>query len=183
MLEKFLTEFDERFTDKMRDNFETMKETYASMLREKGFSAKEIAENELTLHQVVTLASIVQKEAASDDEGYKIAAVFYARLCDPKIMSLGADITVHYALGDYFYDIEELTAEQLNFDSPYNTRKNKGIPPGPICNMGAQSLYAALEPNTDYYQYRYFVYDANNKVHIFTKTEKEHDKVKEELGY
>lgn len=183
VLEKFLTEFDERFTDKMRDNFETMKKQYASMLRKNGFTEKEIAENELTLHQAVTLASIVQKEAASDTEGYNIAAVFYARLCDPKIMSLGADITVHYALGDYFYDIQELTVEQLEFDSPYNTRKNKGIPPGPICNMGVQSLYAVLEPNADYYQYRYFVYDKNNKVHIFTKTEKEHDKVKKELGY
>lgn len=183
VLEKFLTEFDSRFTDKMKDNFQTMQADYAARLRKNGFSEAYIKENTLTLHQVVTLASIIQKETSSDDEGYKIAAVFYARLCDPKIMSLGADITVHYALGDYFYDIKELTAEQLEFESPYNTRKNKGIPPGPICNMGAQSLYAALEPNTAYYDYRYFVYDRENKVHVFTKTEKEHDKKKEELGY
>jgi len=183
VLEKFLAEFDERFTDKMRDNFETMKKQYASMLRKNGFSETVISENELTIHQVITLASIVQKEAANEDEGYQIAAVFYARLCDPKIMSLGADITVHYALGDYFYDIQELTVEQLDFDSPYNTRKNKGIPPGPICNMGVQSIYAVLEPSEDHYQYRFFVYDRNNKVHVFTKTEKEHDKVKKELGY
>ncbi len=183
VLEKFLTEFESRFTDKMRTNFETMKQQYASMLRKNGFTEKYITENQLTIHQAVTLASIVQKEAASDTEGYDIAAVFYARLSDPKIMSLGADITVHYALGDYFYDIKELTVQQLDFDSPYNTRKNKGIPPGPICNMGAQSLYAVLEPNDEKYEYKYFVYDEKNKVHVFSKTEAEHEQKKKELGY
>ena len=183
VIEKFLDEFDSRFTDKMKEDFQAMQATYASRLKANGFSVDYVQQNTLTIHQVVTLASIVQKEAASTDEGFKIAAVFYARLCDPKIMSLGADATVHYAVGDYFFDIKELTKEHLNFDSPYNTRFSQGIPPGPICNMGVQSLYAALEPDEEYYKYRYFVYDTKNKVHIFSKTEAEHEQNKKVLGY
>ena len=183
VIEKFLDEFDSRFTDKMKEDFQAMQATYASRLKANGFSVDYVQQHTLTIHQVVTLASIVQKEAASTDEGFKIAAVFYARLCDPKIMSLGADATVHYAVGDYFFDIKELTKEHLDFDSPYNTRFSQGIPPGPICNMGVQSLYAALEPDEEYYQYRYFVYDSKNKVHIFSKTEAEHEQNKKVLGY
>jgi len=179
VLEKFLNEFDGRFTDKMKDNFQTMQKTYAAKLRSKGFTEDYIQQHKLTLHQVVTLASVVQKETASDDEGYTIASVFYNRLTNPNILSLGADATVYYALGDYFGEIEELTAEHLNFDSPYNTRKNKGIPPGPICNMGVQALYAALEPaNTNYH---YFVYDSSKSAHRFAVTESEHNKNVAEL--
>ena len=179
VLEKFLNEFEDRFTDKMKDNFQTMQKTYANKLRAKGFSSAYIEENKLTLHQVVTLASVVQKEAASDNEGYDIASVFYNRLANPSILSLGADATVYYALGDYFGEIDELTAEHLNFDSPYNTRKNKGIPPGPICNMGVHALYAALEPSST--NYHYFVYDRSISAHRFAVTEAEHNKNVAEL--
>ena len=65
-------------------------------------------------------------------------------------------------------------------DSPYNTRKAQGIPPGPICNPGAYSLYAALDPNdTDYH---YFIYDADNNKHLFSVTYDEHLQKAEELG-
>lgn len=179
VLEKFLNEFDDRFTDKMKSDFQTIQKNYAAKLRSRGFSAAYIQDNTLTLHQVVTLASVIQKESASDSEGFDIASVFYNRLVNPNILSLGADATVYYAVGDYFGDIKELTTEHLNFDSPYNTRKNKGIPPGPICNMGVQSLYAALEPNDTNYQY--FVYDKSKSAHRFAVTESEHNKNVAEL--
>ena len=179
VIEKFLNEFDDRFTDKMKEDFEAIKKQYADRLKAKGFSAAYISENTLTLHQVVTLASVVQKETSSDSECYDIASVFYNRLVNPNILSLGADATVYYALGDYFHEIEELTAEHLNTDSPYNTRKNKGIPPGPICNMGVQALYAALEPNETNYQY--FVYDKEKYAHRFAVTEREHQQNVAEL--
>ncbi len=179
VLEKFLNEFDDRFTDKMKEDFQTMQKQYAAKLRSRGFSAAYIEENTLTLHQVVTLASVIQRETASDGEGFDIASVFYNRLTNPNILSLGADATVYYALGDYFGEIEELTAEHLNVDSPYNTRKNKGIPPGPICNMGVQSLYAALEPNNT--NYNYFVYDEGKSAHRFAVTESEHNRNVAEL--
>lgn len=179
VLEKFLNEFDSRFTDKMKTDFETVQKLFADKLRAKGFGSAYISEHTLTLHQVVTLASVIQKEAASDTECYDIASVFYNRLSNPSILSLGADATVYYALGDYFGDIEELTAEHLNVDSPYNTRKNQGIPPGPICNMGVHALYAALEPNST--NYNYFVYDKNKSAHRFAVTESEHNKNVAEL--
>ena len=179
VIEKFLNEFDDRFTDKMKEDFLTIQQTYANRLKAKGYSAAYIAEHTLTLHQVVTLASIVQRETSSDSECYDIASVFYNRLVNPTIQSLGSDATVYYALGDYFGQIDTLTAEQLDFDSPYNTRKNRGIPPGPICNMGVQALYATLEPNeTDYL---YFVYDRNNYAHRFAATQWEHQQNVAEL--
>ena len=181
VIEKFLDEFESRFTDKMKENFQTIQAQYASRLKANGFSDAYIQENTLTLHQVITLASIVQKETSSDGECYDIASVFYNRLVNPNIQSLGADATVYYAIGDYFGETDELTAEHLNTDSPYNTRKNKGIPPGPICNMGVQALYAALEPNET--NYHYFVYDKVKYAHRFAVTEREHlNNVNELMG-
>lgn len=181
VLQKFLDEFEDRFTDKMKDSFEAIQKQYADKLRAKGFTSAYIAEHQLTLHQVVTLASVVQKEAASNGECYDIASVFYNRLTNPSILSLGADATVYYAIGDYFGEIDELTAEHLAVDSPYNTRKNQGIPPGPICNMGVYALYAALEPNQT--NYHYFVYDTAASAHRFAVTEREHlNNVNELMG-
>lgn len=181
VIEKFLDEFESRFTDKMKENFQSIQEQYARRLRANGFSNDFIQNNTLTLHQVITIASIVQKETSSDGECYDIASVFYNRLVNPSIQSLGADATVYYAIGDYFGETDELTAEHLNTDSPYNTRKNKGIPPGPICNMGVQALYAALEPNET--NYHYFVYDKNAYAHRFAVTEREHlNNVNELMG-
>ncbi len=172
VIEKFLNEFEDRFTDIMKEDFAAMQERYAALLRNNGFSESYISENTLTLHQAVTLASVIQKEAASNSECYDISSAFYNRLANVDILSLGADATVYYALGDYFGEIEELTAEHLAVDNPYNTRKYKGIPPGPICNMGVHALYAALEPNdTDYH---YFVYDPELSAHRFAVTYSEH---------
>lgn len=181
VIEKFLNEFEDRFTDIMKSDFEILQVQFADKLRANGFSSDYISEHTLTLHQVVTLASVIQREAASDSECYDIASVFYNRLSNPSILSLGADATVYYAVGDYFGEIKELTAEHLAVDSPYNTRKNKGIPPGPIANMGVYSLYAALEPNDT--NYNYFVYDKSKSAHRFAVTESEHwQNVQELMG-
>lgn len=179
VLEKFLDEFNDRFTDLMKEDFEEIKETYAKRLKNKGYSDAYIAEHTLTVHDVVTLASIIQKETASDSECYDIASTFYNRLVAN--MRLDADATVYYAIGDYFWETEVLTQKHLDFDSPYNTRKHGGIPPSPICNMGVHALYAALEPNdTGYY---YFVFDSAKGTHRFAKTEAEHINNLKELGY
>lgn len=179
VLEKFLDEFNERFTDLMKEDFEEIKKTYANRLKNKGYDDAYIKEHSLTVHDVVTLASIIQKETSSDGECYDIASTFYNRLVAN--MQLGADATVYYAIGDYFWETEVLTQKHLDTDSPYNTRKNGGIPPSPICNMGVHALYAALEPNdTGYY---YFVYDSAKKAHRFAKTEAEHINNLKELGY
>ncbi len=173
VLEKMLDGFNYRFTDIMKEDFKTMQERYASMMASRGYSSDHIATHELTLHDVVILASIIEKETANNSESYDIASVFYNRLTNPNYPTLGSDATVHYAIGDYYGEIEELTAAHLATDSPYNTRKNGGLPPGAICNPGTYSLYAALDPNdTSYY---YFVYDPSIYMHRFAKNESEHN--------
>lgn len=181
VLEKLLDEFDDRFTDKMKEDFITMQDRYNTMLSKNGYGDEYIANNPLTLHKLVTLASIVQKETAGDDESYNIASVFYNRLTDPASHPyLGSDATVYYAIGDYFGDKEALTQADLDFDSPYNTRNHQGLPPGPICNPGSYTMYAALDPNdTDYY---YFVYSTELQEHLFSSTLKEHEDKLKELG-
>lgn len=172
VIEKFLNEFDDRFTDIMKEDFITMQQRYADKLLANGYDAAYADANPLTLHQVVTLASVVQKETASIGECYDIASVFYNRLTNPNHLNFGSDATVFYAIGDYFGEVDQLTEAHLNIDSPYNTRTHNGFPPGPICNMGVHSLYAALEPNdTNYY---YFVYDTEKYEHRFSTSYEQH---------
>lgn len=181
VLEKFLYAFDAGFTDKMKEDLATMQERYNTALSNNGYGDEYIASHPLTLHKVVTLASIVQKETANDAESYDIASVFYNRLTNPADHPhLGSDATVYYAIGDYFGEKEELTQADLEFDSPYNTRNHQGLPPGPICNPGAYTMYAALDPNsTNYY---YFVYSTEDGKHLFSTTLKEHEDKLKELG-
>ena len=159
----------------MKEDFETMKERYAKMCSNKGMTAQE-----LTLHQVLTIASIVERETANDAESYQIASVFYNRVTNPNVLTLGSDATVYYALGDYFREMGKLTDEDIAVDSPYNTRKAPGIPPGPICNPGAYSLYAALDPDDT--NYLYFIYDSANSQHLFSSSYEEHLRKAAELG-
>ena len=182
VLEKLLDAFDYRFTDLMKENFELMKQRYAEMLAKNGYGSDYIEANPLTLHQVVTVASIVQKEMANNAESYTIASVFYNRLTNLKEHPfLGSDATVYYAIGDYFGEKEELSQEDLDFDSPYNTRVSKGLPPGPICNPGVYGLYAALDPDDE--SYYYFIYSPMDGCHLFSKTLREHEALAEKLGY
>ena len=180
VIEKFLDAFNVRFTDIMKEELVTMQERYAKMLAEGGYSEEYIAEHPLTLHQVLTVASITERERATEEECYDIAAVFYNRVTNPDILTMGSDATVYYALGDYFREHGELTAADLETDSPYNTRKAIGIPPGPICNPGAYALYAALDPNEN--NYHFFIYDKENNEHQFSETYEEHLRKAEELG-
>lgn len=100
------------------------------------------AKNHITPLQLVTLASIVEREVRNDRD--KAARVLYNRLADTKnFPTLGMDSTVRYALDDYQ---GVLTQSQLNVDSPFNTRNHPGIPPGPIGNPGTEALRAMINP-------------------------------------
>lgn len=180
VLEKFLNEFDDRFTDIMKDDFATMQTRYAQMLAKNGFDSAYIEANPLTLHQVVTMASVVEREFATSAECYDIASVFYNRLTNPNIKTMGSDATVRYAVGDYFHELKELTDTHMAVDSPYNTHKAEGFPPGPICNPSAYALYAALDPNDT--SYLYYYYDEANNKHLFAKNRDEHQRNVESLG-
>jgi len=175
---KFLNEFDSRFTDIMKKDFEDLQYAHMQALHKEGYSSQYIEEHKLTLHQVLTLASIVQRETGSSSESFDIASVFYNRIAAG--IELGSDATVYYAIGDFLMEHGELTKTDLETNSPYNTRKYKGIPPGPICNPGTYALYAALDPNST--SYKYFVYDEDARKHLFSETMEEHEQKCRELG-
>jgi UPF0755 protein len=118
---------------------------------------------DLTENQVVIVASLVEKEAASHEEKPLIASVIYNRM--RKDTPLQIDATIQYALKR---PKANLSLADLKVDSPYNTYENKGLPPGPICSPGRESLLAALNPaNTNYL---YYVLEANAEKHFFTKS-------------
>ena len=122
-----------------------------------------------TRHEIVTLASIIEKEAQSESERPRIASVFHNRL--KREWRLQADPTVLYALGN---PERLLTRADLRVDSPYNTYTYKGLPPGPIASPGIDSIIAALRPEkTDYF---YFVAIGEGK-HHFSKTLSEHNRM------
>lgn len=120
-------------------------------------------------HRIVTMASIVEKETSVLAERPMVASVFYNRL--HKSIALATDPSVVYAAlltGRYSGVIHQ---SDLQFDSPYNTYRYSGLPPGPICNPGRDSLLAAMQPaSTDFY---YFVSDRQGH-HRFARTLQEH---------
>ncbi len=129
----------------------------------------------MTVHQVVTLASIVEKEAVLDEERPLIAAVFLNRLA--RNMPLQADPTVKYVMEQ---PRVRLTYADLRIDSPYNTYRYRGLPPGPIASPGRASLEAVLQPaNVDYL---YFVADGRGG-HVFSRTFNQHVRARQRLGY
>jgi UPF0755 protein len=109
------------------------------------------AEMGYSLHEIVTIASLVEMEAGKDAERPTIASVIYNRLNSSYYPYLQIDATIQYALEERK---ESLTNEDLEIDSPYNTYKYTGLPPGPIANPGLASIRAALGPEeTGYYFY------------------------------
>jgi UPF0755 protein len=126
----------------------------------------------LTEYELVTVASLIEREAASGEERPLVASVIYNRL--EQDMLLQIDASIHYALDK---PKEELSLADLKIDSPYNTYEHTGLPPGPICSPSRQSLQAAIEPaDTDYL---YYVLKANGDEHVFTKTYGEFLKAKQ----
>lgn len=143
---------------KMVDQF---KLSYTPELQQR---AKEMR---MSMLQVVTLASIIEKETSIPSERFLISAVFHNRLKFG--MRLQSDPTVIYAL---HITNDVITKADLRKRNPYNTYTHYGLPPGPICNPGKESIIAALYPAN--VKYLYFV--ANNEgSHVFTKTLKEHN--------
>lgn len=153
------------------DKESTEKEILSAMLKrfEQVYTDKfkeKQKEMDLTLQQVVNLASIIEKEAVLDEDRAMIASVFYNRL---KIgMPIQSDATLQYAFDERK---ERVMYADLKIDSPYNSYLNKGLPPTPICSPGVKSIEAALYPaHTDYL---YFVATVDGK-NNYSKTYKEH---------
>ena len=114
----------------------------------------------LTLQQAVTVASMIEKEAANDEEREIIASVIYNRM--RREMPLQIDSTIMYVLEEHG---DVLTEEETKIDSPYNTYQNTGLPPTPIANPGAKSITAAVKPADT--NYLFYALDAEAGVHKF----------------
>lgn len=130
-----------------------------------------IQKNGQTVHHVLTVASLVEREAKVDKERPVIAGVIYNRLHAQPAMLLQIDATVDYALGK---TKEELTSSDLDIDSPYNTYKVNGLPPGPIAAPGLKSIAAAIDP-TKHDFYYYVTKGDGSGEHYFAKTYAEHE--------
>lgn len=123
----------------------------------------------MTTDEVITLASIIEREAASDDDRAIVSSVFHNRLKSESMPFLESCATVQYILKERK---PVLSIADTKIDSPYNTYRYEGLPPGPIASPGKASIMAALEPaQTGYY---YFVVGENGK-HVFSKTLQEHN--------
>ncbi len=120
----------------------------------------------LTFHEVVTLASLIEKETGLGTERKLISSVFHNRLV--KKMRLQTDPTVIYAMSNFDGNIRK---KDLSIDSPYNTYKHFGLPPGPIASPGLDSIRAALEPERS--DYLYFV-SRQDGSHQFSTNYKDH---------
>jgi UPF0755 protein len=123
------------------------------------------------VHQIVTMASIVEKETGAPVERAEVASVYYNRL--NRRIALAADPSVIYGLLLQNRYQGALHHEDMQFDSPYNTYRYPGLPPGPIANPGVASLQAALHPAST--SFLYFVSDGNGH-HRFATTLDEHNR-------
>lgn len=143
---RFLARFDEIFTDELK--------TY-------------VDSSKYSLYEIMTVASMIEKESAGSSENYDISSVIYNRLNNSAAFPfLNIDATIVYAQGGNSEFIDK------ELDSPYNTYKNRGLPPTPICNPSLLSIQAALSPaSTKYY---YYALDPSTGLHHFSRTLQEH---------
>lgn len=138
---------------------------------------KEIEDNEYSVHELITLSSIIELEGATATDRRAVAGVFYNRLKNSSSFpTLGSDATTYYAAKIDDWTVS-LTYKELNdCTNKYNTRcnLNKGIPIGPICNSSIQSIEATINPEE--HNYYYFVADCKGEVYL-TKTPSEHTNI------
>ena len=169
VLEKLLDTFDYRFNEEMEAQISSLNDHLAELMRKDGRSEETIAASLFDVRDVVIVASLIEKETASNDESYTIASVIYNRLFNwgstPAFLNIDASII--YAQGGFSEVID------TGIDNPYNTYKFTGLTPGPIANPGLASLKAALDPaSTNYY---FYVLNPATGKHQFSTTLAEHE--------
>mgnify|MGYP004545192711 FL=1 len=177
VLTKMLNNFDSRVDESIRSQLDSLNTHISQMMEDDGRSADYIASHQMTMADVITVASLIEKESASAEESYTIASVIYNRLYawNGTPAYLNIDASVIYALDGK----TDLTQEDLATDSPYNTYLNVGLTPGPIANPGINSIKAALEPqDTGYY---YYILDPAAGTHHFSSTLEEHEAFREAI--
>ena len=176
VIDKFLRNFDNKFTDDLYDALDALNDRLAQRMRTNGFTETEITDGRLSLYDLITVASLVEKETAKTSESASIASVIYNRLCSKLYPCLEIDATIQYALAERN---EILSNADKGVISPYNTYTNAGLPAGPIANPGMNSIRAALYPaETKYY---FYALDTTG-VHHFSETYYEHQNFLNELA-
>lgn len=129
---------------------------------------EQLKSRKMSLHEAVTLASIIEREVAVAKERPIVAGVYYNRIAQDILLQ--ADATIQYALGQ---PKGRLTYKDLELDHPYNTYKHEGLTPGPIASPGKSSLEAAMQP--DQHEYLFYVTKKDGSgEHYFSKTYQEH---------
>lgn len=146
VLQKMLDNFDVKLTPQMR---------------------ADIAKQGKSIYEIITMASIIEKEVQGPSDMAIVSGIFWERLLNG--VPLQSDATLSYVLGD---NKDQHSATDLKFDSPYNTYKYKSLPPGPICNPGLTAIQAAIYPATT--DYNYFLTRPDTGAAIFSKTYEEH---------
>lgn len=165
-----LGQFEKKFNEELQGYIVTLNENLAKKLQKNGFSAEEIESRKITLYDVVTVASIIQKEGKHSGEYYNLSAFIYNRLTNPeKYPHLECMSTLYYALGGK----TDLTLEDFQNSSPYNTYVAEGLTPGPIANPGVSALMAAVSPADQPYYYFAFDYGTNENVFFEKKSDYE----------
>jgi len=151
-INKMLNNFDEKFTDEMQEKADEMNRS---------------------MRDIITIASLIEREAQKDDEYDRIAGVIYNRLNNADAFPfLQVDAAVLYGLGR---TSGELSKADLEKDTPYNTYTQRGLPPGPICNPGMKSIQAALNPEENDYCYYVAMPDGS---HLFaTSNDEQNDNI------
>ena len=137
------------------------------------FKSGAAAEHNLSLHQVITLASLIERETKVDAERPQVSQVIYNRLNQK--MPLQVDAAIVYALGG---KTDALTKKDLEVDSPYNIYKNQGLPPGPIASPSLASIKAALNPEES--NNLYYVLTSKEGTHTFTESYEDFLQAKQE---
>lgn len=130
-----------------------------------------IEDQELTPHQVLTLASIVERESMFEEDRPKVAQVFMNRIADN--MKLQSDITAAYANGEHKI---VMTYDDIGVDSPYNTYVQEGLPPGPIASPSTNAIKAVIQPEGNDFDYIYFYARPSGETY-YTKTLDEHKEI------
>ena len=175
---KFLERFEDQLDKDFEVHLEALNLRIAEVLRQRGYDQNYIDGKMMDLYDVITVASMIEKESAHTGENYDISSVIFNRLTNPReFPHLQIDATIVYALGGK----ADLTLDDLKLDSPYNTYLNAGLPPTPISNPGLSAILAALRPAEETNYYFYALNPATGE-HHFSKTLKEHQEFLNTLG-
>lgn len=162
----------EAIVKKMLDTFEQkVVRTYRPQLKQTISSRFGMGDSHFNegLHRILTAASLVEREARTEEDRPLVAAVIWNRLS--RNMRLEVDATVTYKPGESRENKERVLYRDLENDSPYNTYRRVGLPPGPICNPGLASIRAVLNPAP--VDYLYYVAKSDGS-HIFSRTYEQH---------